>query len=311
MADSTATTQLRNNFEKHARGERVASPLGLLNQDRPLLTELAVDEIEPDPDQPRKDLGDLGELKASIEQAGIIQPIIVTIVGEDRYRLLAGERRYTAARELGLPTVPAIIRSVEEHRRLELQIIENVQRKDLDALEEAQSYSRLMSEFNVTQEEVARRVGKDQSTVSRTIRVLDLPEDIRTDYAHAHKVSKSLLLEVARLDSEAEQRTLWTRVKAGEVSLLQARQMRRSGSKAAPAPAGAAETQTAAGPQERPQPSRFGFVSEDNAVQGSILFRHGNAGDRDLLKVLQAWTRDVKKRLQQEGQDRSTPMAGE
>jgi hypothetical protein len=124
-------------------------------------------------------------------------------------------------------------------------------------------------------------------------------------------VSKSLLLEVARLDSEAEQRTLWTRVKAGEVSLLQARQMRRSGSKAAPAGAGAAETQTATGPEERPQPSRFGFVSEDNAVQGSILFRHGNADDRDLLKVLQAWTRDVKKRLQQEGQDRSTPMAGE
>jgi ParB family chromosome partitioning protein len=298
MADSTATTQLRNNFEKHARGERVASPLGLLNRDRPLFTELAVDEIEPDPDQPRKDLGDLSELKASIAHAGIIQPVIVTIVGEDRYRLLAGERRYTAARELGLPTVPAIIRSVEEHRRLELQIIENVQRKDLDALEEAQSYSRLMSEFNVTQEEVARRVGKDQSTVSRTIRVLDLPEDIQADYAHAHKVSKSLLLEVARLDSEAEQRALWTRVKAGEVGLVQARQMRR---RTGPAPgAGAAEPQTAARPEERPQPTRFGFISEDHAVEGSILFRHGNANDRDLLKALQAWVRDVKKRLQPE-----------
>jgi len=240
-------------------------------------------------------------MKASIEYAGIIQPIIVTIAGEDRYRLLAGERRYAAARELGLPTVPAIIRSVDEHRRLEMQIIENVQRKDLDALEEAQSYSRLMSEFNVTQEEVARRVGKDQSTVSRTIRVLDLPEEIRTDYAHAHKVSKSLLLEVARLDSEAEQRALWTRVKAGEVSLLQARQMRR---KATPSMGAAPDPQTA-GAGERLQPTRFGFTSEDNAVQGSILFRHGNADDRDLLKVLQAWVRDVKKRVQ-EDQNRSS-----
>ena len=304
MADSTATKQLRNNFEKHARGERVASPLGLLDRDRPLLTELAVEEIEPDPDQPRKDLGDLSEMKASIQYAGIIQPIIVTIAGEDRYRLLAGERRYAAAREMGLPTVPAIIRSIEEHRRLELQIIENVQRKDLDALEEAQSYRRLMSEFNVTQEEVARRVGKDQSTVSRTIRVLDLPEEIRTDYAQAHKVSKSLLLEVARLDSEAEQRVLWDRVKAGEVSLLQARQMRRKASP--PVEAGSEPQVTVAG--ERPLPIRFGFTSEDNAVQGSILFRHGNADDRDLLKVLQAWTRDVKKRLQGD-QDRSSRAA--
>jgi ParB-like chromosome segregation protein Spo0J len=194
-----------------------------------------------------------------------------------------------AARELGLEMVPAIVRSVEEQRRLEIQIIENLQRKDLNALEEAQSYRRLMEEHDYTQEEVAQRLGKDQTTISQTVRVLDLPLDIQSDYVTSHNVSKYLLLEVARAQRGA-QRRLWDRVKAGDIrTVAEARQAR----KAAPAKDGSA-TEV---PQRPAAPVSLRYASPNQAVICSATFRDGNADERELLKVLQAWVRDLKKSL--------------
>ena len=203
-----------------------------LNAPRDVLTELSLARIETDPDQPRKDLGDLSGLAASIREHGVIQPIIVTVAGYDRYRLLAGERRFSAAKLAGLTTVPVIVRSVEEQERLQLQIIENLHRKDLTPFEEAHAYESLLTQFSLKQEDIARRLGRSQETVSETLRLLDLPTEIQRDYTDANqatggRITRSLLLEIARRPV-GEQPTLWKQAREGELTVKKARAYRTS-----------------------------------------------------------------------------------
>ena len=215
------------------------APFDPLPPQRDTLADLPLAQIETDPNQPRKDLGDLGDLKASIEAVGLVQPIIVTVLGYERYRIIAGERRFTAARELGLPKIPAIVRTVEEHRRLELQIVENLHRKDLNPFEEGHSYRRLMDEFGLTQEQVAQRLGRSQESVNETLRLLALPDQVQGEYRTSDKVSKSLLVEIARR-SPNEQVALWEQAKQGELTVRKLRERRgpspRQGTKNAPLP---------------------------------------------------------------------------
>jgi len=141
--------------------------------------EIEIKKIHPNPHQPRTHFspGDLEDLIASIKEHGIVQPLVVTKDG-DEYELVAGERRLRAARTLGLTHVPAIAREATEQQKLELALIENIQRQDLNAVEEAYAYKALIDEFQLTQEEVARRVGKNRSTVANILRLLELPEEI-------------------------------------------------------------------------------------------------------------------------------------
>ncbi len=144
------------------------------------LVEVDVERIDPNPFQPRRQLQKekLQELAKSLAQDGIVQPLLVRRVGS-RYQLIAGERRWRAARMAGLARVPAVIRDVEEHQLLELALIENIQRENLNPIEEAAAYSRLVSDIGLSQEQVADRVGKDRSTVANLLRLLRLPEPIQ------------------------------------------------------------------------------------------------------------------------------------
>lgn len=137
--------------------------------------------IEPNKDQPRKQFDELrlNELVASIKEHGILQPLVVTPVSEGHYQLVVGERRWRAAQLAGLKEVPVIIRQTKDQEKLELALIENIQRQDLNPLEEAAAYSRLQVEFNLTQEEVAKKVGKSRSQVANTERLLGLPATIQ------------------------------------------------------------------------------------------------------------------------------------
>lgn len=144
--------------------------------------EVEVERIEPNPFQPRMDFDPvaLGELKASIKEKGIIQPIILRSIEDGRFQIIAGERRFRAALELGLKTVPAHIKKVEnDEEMLEIALIENVQREHLNPIDLALGYQRLMEECHMTQEEVARTIGKDRSTVTNVIRLLKLPGKIQ------------------------------------------------------------------------------------------------------------------------------------
>jgi ParB family chromosome partitioning protein len=143
-------------------------------------SEVPIDQIDPNPFQPRThmDEGGLGELAASIRENGLVQPILVRPVG-GRYQIIAGERRWRAARQAGLSAVPVAVRDVPDERLLELALVENIQRQELTPLEEAHAFQRLQEEFRLTQEEVARKVGRDRSTVANIIRLLKLPKEIR------------------------------------------------------------------------------------------------------------------------------------
>jgi ParB family chromosome partitioning protein len=149
-------------------------------EEREVGTAVPIGTLEPNPRQPRTRIAPerLDELCASIQESGIVQPILVRPRG-GRYQIVAGERRWRAAQKLGLRTVPVTVREVPDERLLELALVENLQREDLSALEEAQAYQRLQQELGLTQDEIARRVGRERSTVTNTLRLLRLPQVVR------------------------------------------------------------------------------------------------------------------------------------
>ena len=149
--------------------------------------EVDLDLLEPNPDQPRSVLDDskLEELAQSIRSHGVIQPIVVTPNGnrEGGFHIVAGERRWRASQRAGLLRVPVFVREVEQAKRLEVALIENIQRENLNPIEEASAYKRLADEFNLTQAQIAESVGKDRATVANYQRLLGLPQEVRGDVA--------------------------------------------------------------------------------------------------------------------------------
>jgi len=146
------------------------------------LIEVAIDQVEPNPNQPRKSFesNSLDELTASIRSSGVIQPIIVREVG-DGYQLIAGERRWRAARQAGLDRIPAIVREASDAESLELALVENLLREDLNPMEEAEGYSHLLAQFGWTQEQLAQRIGRDRTSIANALRLLRLPDAIQVD----------------------------------------------------------------------------------------------------------------------------------
>lgn len=153
--------------------------------------EVAVEKISPNPKQPRKVFleSELENLVASIKIHGILQPLVVTKIGGDAYELLAGERRLEAAKKAGFATVPVIVRTATEQQKLEIALIENIQRHNLNPVEEAMAYEQMINEFNLTQDETAKRVGKKRATVANMLRLLALPEEAK-DALIAGKISE-------------------------------------------------------------------------------------------------------------------------
>ncbi|NWG75548.1 MAG: ParB/RepB/Spo0J family partition protein [Rubrivivax sp.] len=144
----------------------------------------AVDDIVPNPDQPRNAFSQeaLEGLAETIRERGILQPLLVMRRG-DRYELIAGERRWRAAKMLGLETVPVIVMEVDEADRLEISLLENIQRENLNPIEEARAFRTLLDRFGFTQETLARKIGKDRSSLSNTLRLLNLPKEIQAEIA--------------------------------------------------------------------------------------------------------------------------------
>jgi len=150
-------------------------------RDASAVTELPITALQPNPMQPRREFGEeaLNELADSIRHQGVLQPVLVEESSEGRYTIIAGERRYRAARLAGLERIPVIVKRFTESERLEIALVENIQRENLSPLEEALAYKRLMEIASLNQEELAQKVGKNRSTVANSLRLLKLPEEIQ------------------------------------------------------------------------------------------------------------------------------------
>jgi len=187
-----------------------------------------VAEIAPNPFQPRRDFEDaaLDELAQSIRQKGLLQPLIARRAGAG-YELIAGERRWRAAQRAGFATVPILVRAADDRDMMELALVENLQRRDLNPLEEAQAYQRLMEEFHLTQEETAKRVGKDRSTIANAVRLLRLPVEIREQIARG-SLSAGHARGLLGLDSPAEQVELAREVAARKLSVRETERRARA-----------------------------------------------------------------------------------
>jgi ParB family chromosome partitioning protein len=172
---------------------------------------VAIDLIDPNPNQPRQVMGDLSELIASISEKGIIEPLVARQRG-DRFQIIAGERRYQAAVQAGIREVPVVLREADDTEVLELALIENLQRKDLTPFEEAEALHGLAERCAYTHEDLARRLGKSRTSITESLALAGMPEDVRNLCRLADISSKSLLLQVVRQEAPEKMTALIERI---------------------------------------------------------------------------------------------------
>ena len=203
-------------------GRGLADIIGTTPQSASSFVTLRTDQIRTNRLQPRTTIGEaaLEELKASIKRQGVIEPLIVRPIAHGTYELVAGERRLRAVQALGIQEVPSIIKTLSDQEALEFSLIENIQRENLNPLEEARGYARLLDEFGYTQEDIAGAVGKDRATIANMLRLLTLPEEIRqglSDGAITMGHAKALL----GVEDRAKQTELYRRAAKDALSVRQ------------------------------------------------------------------------------------------
>lgn len=186
---------------------------------------IPVDRIEPNPDQPRMvfDVDALHELAASIREHGVLQPILVRPLGENRYQLIAGERRWRASREANLATIPALVEEIDDDTALEISIIENLQREDLSPLEEATMFDRMVHEHGYSIRKLAEKLGKDKGYLENRLRLADAPEEIR-ELVSLRKDTVSHAYELLKVADPKKRKKLAAQVASGELSLVKLRE---------------------------------------------------------------------------------------
>ena len=215
------------------RGLGALLPPGVPSALAPGVREVQVESIIPNPRQPRHKINpkEVRELADSIKEHGLIQPLIVTpaagsTANEPRFQLIAGERRWAAAKMAGLPRVPVIVRGATPQEMLELALVENIQRADLNPLEEASAYRQLMDDFGLTQEQVATKVGKDRVTVTNALRLLKLPQDIQGAIAD-ESISEGHARAILGVSDTKQQKSLLRTVIAKAYSVRQTEEAAR------------------------------------------------------------------------------------
>jgi ParB family chromosome partitioning protein len=239
---------------------------------------IPLDKVRPNPDQPRKHIGDVRELADSIREKGVLEPLLVRYVPrEDTYYIISGERRFHASRAAGLREVPCIEKIADDAETLELALIENLQRKDLTAFEEADGLNRLAEHFDYTHDDIAKKIGKARSSVTETLSLRVIPDAIREVCVDRGIVTKSLLLQVSRQPNEKKMRDMVERIAAGGLSRDEARR----------------ERQEEQSPDPRPKPFLFDFQPADGTFRLRVQFRKSQISREELAGALRLILREL------------------
>lgn len=241
--------------------------------------------IEPNPNQPRQSMGDLDDLVASIRDKGVLEPLLVRRPddredGAATFRIVSGERRYRAAQEAGLFEVPVIEMEITDEEALEIALIENLQRKDLTPFEEAEGYRALADQHRYTHEEIARAVGKSRTVITEALALLQMPPRVRDTVQALGIQSKSLLLEVLKVDDEKEMMELLEQVANQGLNRDDLRRQMRKGRKKSSS--------------LRRKPYVFKFRSPDKSYNLSLTFRQTEVDRRDLIRALEEILRQLR-----------------
>jgi len=242
-----------------------------------------IERIVPNPHQPRKHFGDLSEMVASIKEKGILEPILVR-VHNDRYQIIAGERRYQAAKIAGLQHIPCVEVDVDARGMLEISLIENLQRKDLHPFEEAAAIQRLCDQFRYTHGEIARKLGKSRTVITESLSLNRVPEEIQERCRKADIVSKSMLLQILRAETTAEMHKLVDKIAGEGITRDEARKMNR--------PEGAAE--------RRNRRYTYRYQPENHEFQFSLTFNRPAVDPMEIIEVVRNVLRELEAKAVQE-----------
>ncbi len=248
---------------------------------------IPVDRIETNREQPRTNLGDIAELAASIRARGVLEPLLVRpILATKKYQLIAGERRFHAAVAAGLEEVPCVEVQANDQEALELALVENLQRKDLSGFEEAEGYRTLVEKYRYTHDRVAAAIGKSRTTVTETLKLLEIPPAIRDLCRHADIMAKSVLLLVARCTSIQEMERLVQEIAEGNLDREAARHTLRAGAQADDPPS--PDTEDGSGPGSSFRPLRVKFhTTPSSPVHLSLTIRQPGISRDDVIATLE------------------------
>ncbi len=228
---------------------------------------IPIEQVQPNADQPRKELGDLRNLTDSVRDKGVLEPLLVRYLADsDKYMIISGERRYHAACAAGLREVPCIEKDVDEGETLEIALIENLQRKDLTPFEEANGIQALADRYALTHEEIATRIAKSRSSITETLSLRNIPDGVKAQCIEAGVLSKSQLLQVARQPTEAKMRDLVRRFALGLVNREQARAERN--------------------PEKQPRHAVFNYMPPAKEFQLVLKFRKSSVEREEIISAL-------------------------
>jgi len=241
---------------------------------------VALDKLDPNPEQPRVEFGDLTELTASIAEKGVLEPLLVKPSrSSGRWMIIAGERRYRAARAAGLTEVPCVEMDIDAGSVAEIALIENMQRKDLTVWEEADGLSSLCERFGYTHEEVARKVGKSRSTVTEALSIAAIPADVRELCKQADVSAKSMLLQIVRQPDEEGMRRLARQITSRGLTRDDAREVRRQ----------------EMGPRvsNEARPYTFKYVSPKKDFSLELRFKRSNVETIEIAQALRSVAKSI------------------
>jgi ParB family chromosome partitioning protein len=237
----------------------------------PITRMIHIENIDPNPRQARSELGNLDGLMASIKSKGILEPILVR-AKEDRYEIIAGERRYVAAKRVGLKEIPCIVMTVEDNEAMELALIENLQRKDLDAFEEAHGLKALIDIYGYTHEQISKKIGKGRSTITEVINLSKIPKKI-IELCKKHSIDRrSTLIEIAKLKNEEDMKHLINEIVNRGLKRTDTRELSKKlkGKKAT-----------------KPQYFVYNYAPKDSQYRLKMEFKKENVTKEEIIDILE------------------------